>query len=110
MNHLGWLPKARGELRREVCTAFLVLFGKYPQRPKHWGVGVKEVGKGEKAEGAKGSSASKMGGLTLSASPCLHLWFPSFCPFRPLVSGPQTFPLFASLLNLDNLNLSGYPG
>lgn len=60
MNHLGWFPKAQGELRREVCPIFLALFSRCPQRP----VDVKEVGKG-----AKGSSASKMGGALL----CLHL-------------------------------------
>lgn len=47
MNHLGWLPKAQGELRLEVCAVFLALFSRCPQRPKHWGVGVKEVERGE---------------------------------------------------------------
>lgn len=85
MNHLGWFPKAQGELRREVCPIFLALFSRCPQRP----VDVKEVGKG-----AKGSSASKMGGLY---SVCISLPPPLvsiFLPFKASCFWPPDFPPF----------------
>lgn len=92
MNHLGWLPKAQGERRLEVCAVFLALLSRCPRHPKHWEGGVKEVGAGGRLKAPKAAGLVRWEGLTLSASPCLHLWFPSFCPFRPHVSGPQTSP------------------